>query len=31
MPFRVTNAPALFMDYINEIFRPFLDKLLLSL
>jgi len=26
MPFGVTNAPALFMDYMNMIFRPFLDK-----
>jgi len=26
MPFGVTNAPASFMDYMNRIFRPFLDK-----
>ena len=26
VPFGVTNAPALFMDYMNRIFRPFLDK-----
>ena len=26
MPFDVTNAPALFMDYMNKIFRSFLDK-----
>ena len=26
MLFRVTNAPALFMDYMNRIFRLFLDK-----
>ena len=26
MPFGVTNAPALFIDYMNQIFRPFLDK-----
>jgi len=26
MPFGVTNAPALFMDYMNRIIRPFLDK-----
>jgi len=26
MPFGVTNAPAVFMDYMNQIFRPFLDK-----
>ncbi|XP_047150828.1 uncharacterized protein LOC124822807 [Vigna umbellata] len=26
MPFGVTNAPAIFMDYMNRIFRLFLDK-----
>nr|KYP37421.1 Transposon Ty3-I Gag-Pol polyprotein [Cajanus cajan] len=26
MSFGVTNAPAVFMDYMNRIFRPFLDK-----
>nr|KYP41907.1 Transposon Ty3-I Gag-Pol polyprotein [Cajanus cajan] len=26
MPFGVTNAPTIFMDYMNMIFRPFLDK-----
>jgi len=26
MLFGVTNFPALFMDYMNRIFRPFLDK-----
>jgi len=26
MPFGVTNAPAVFMDYMNRIFRPFLDN-----
>ncbi|XP_027912271.1 uncharacterized protein LOC114171462 [Vigna unguiculata] len=26
MPFGVTNALAFFMDYMNRIFRPFLDK-----
>jgi len=26
MPFGVTNAPALFMDYMNRIFMSFLDK-----
>jgi len=26
MPFSVTNAPTVFMDYMNRIFRPFLDK-----
>jgi len=28
MPFGVTNAPAIFMDYMNRIFRLFLDKFL---
>jgi len=26
MPFGVTNASAVFMDYMNRVFRPFLDK-----
>ena len=26
MPFGVTNAPSIFMDYMNKIFRPWLDK-----
>jgi len=26
MPFGMTNAPTVFMDYINRIFRPFLHK-----
>jgi len=26
MPFGVTNALTVFMDYMNRIFRPFLDK-----
>jgi len=26
MPFGVTNALVVFMDYMNQIFRPFLDK-----
>jgi len=26
MPFGVTHAPTVFMDYMNRIFRPFLDK-----
>ena len=26
MPFGVTNALAIFMDYMNQIFKPFLDK-----
>jgi hypothetical protein len=27
MPFGVTNAPTIFMDYMNKIFHQFLDKL----
>jgi len=26
MPFAVTNAPTVFVDYMNRIFRPYLDK-----
>ncbi|XP_027915650.1 uncharacterized protein LOC114175090 [Vigna unguiculata] len=26
MSFRVTNAPAIFMDYMNKMFRPYLDQ-----
>ncbi|MCI47374.1 reverse transcriptase, partial [Trifolium medium] len=26
MPFGVTNSPAIFMDYMNRLFHPFLDK-----
>ena len=26
MPFGVTNAPAVFMDYMNRVFHPYLDK-----
>jgi len=26
MPFGVKNAVAMFMDYMNKIFRPFLNK-----
>ena len=26
MPFRLTNAPATFMDLINRVFRPYLDQ-----
>ena len=26
MSFGVTNAPAIFMDYMNKIFRPYLDQ-----
>ena len=28
MPFGVTIAPAIFIDFMNRIFRPFLDKFL---
>ena len=26
MPFGVTNAPTVFMDYMNRVFHPYLDK-----
>ena len=26
MLFGLTNAPVVFMDYMNKIFRPYLDK-----
>jgi hypothetical protein len=26
MPFRVSNAPGVFMEYMNKTFHPFLDK-----
>ena len=26
MPFGLTNAPAAFMDHMNSVFRPYLDK-----
>ena len=26
LPFRLTNAPTAFMDLINRVFRPYLDK-----
>jgi hypothetical protein len=26
LPFRLTNAPTLFMDLMNRVFQPYLDK-----
>ena len=26
MPFGVTNAPGVFMDYVNRVFHPYLDN-----
>jgi hypothetical protein len=26
MPFRLTNAPAMFMDLMNRVFKSYLDK-----
>jgi len=26
MPFGVSNAPGVFMEYMNKIFHPFLDR-----
>ena len=31
MPFGVTNTPVVFMDYMNQIFRPYLDKFVVVL
>ncbi|XP_024025409.1 uncharacterized protein LOC112092753, partial [Morus notabilis] len=29
MPFRLTNAPAAFMDLMNRVFRPYLDRFII--
>ena len=29
MPFGVTNAPAVFMDFMNRVFKPFLDVIVI--
>ena len=26
MPFRITNAPTVFMDLMNRVYRPMLDR-----
>ena len=31
MPFGVTNAPGVFMEYMNRIFHPYLDKFVVVL
>ena len=31
MPFGVTNAPGVFMEYMNRIFHPYLDKFVVCL
>lgn len=30
MPFGVTNAPAIFMEYMNSFFHSFLDKFVVA-
>nr|GEZ76798.1 retrotransposon protein, putative, Ty3-gypsy subclass [Tanacetum cinerariifolium] len=29
MPFRLTNAPAVFMDLMNQVYKPYLDKFMI--
>ena len=29
MPFKLTNAPVVYTDLINRVFRPYLDKLII--
>ena len=29
MPFRLTNAPAAFMDMMQRVFRPYLDQFII--
>ena len=30
MPFRLTNAPATFMDLMHRVFQPYLDQLVIA-
>ena len=30
MPFNVTNAPGVFMDYMNKVFHPYLDSFVVA-
>jgi len=29
MPFDVTNAPSVFMDYMNRVFHPYIDSFMI--